>query len=312
MKKRIDRLNRVFVCVWTVLIFVNISSAGERPGFAFLNSELSARGAALSGAMVAKRAEIHGLFHNPASIAGIGDLAWSANYINHLLDMSGSNVMLAKTFESGTFGIGLASMDYGSFKRLDDFGNDLGGEFSADDILLSFGYGYELSSAFSTGINVKWASSNIDQYSANAIALDIGFTFIQMERDLSIGGGLFNLGKSTAFIDTEDPMPTNFRLGMTKKLAHLPLQVNLEGIWLTYGNWKVLASGELTISPNFNLLLGLNSNRLDLNTSNLSEDFYSGGTIGFALMFEKWRIDYALSSYGGAGTLQRFGISNNF
>ena len=312
MKKRMDRSYKVFACALIVLIAVNISSAGERPGFAFLNSELSARGAALSGAMAAKRAEIHGLFHNPASIAGIGNLAWSANYINHLLDMSGSNIMLAKDFELGTFGIGAASMDYGTFKRLDDFGNDLGGEFSADDILISFGYGYELSSTFSAGMNVKWASSNIDEYSANAIALDLGFTFIQTNSDLSVGGGLFNLGKTTAFIDTKDLLPTNFRLGMSKKLAHLPLQVNLEGIWLTYGNWKVLASGELAISPNFNLLLGLNSNRLDLDTSNLSQDFYSGSTIGFALMFEKWRIDYALSSYGGAGTLQRFGISNNF
>ena len=45
--------------------------AGDRPGLAFLNSEMSARGASLAGAMVAKRGEIHGLFHNPASLSGL-------------------------------------------------------------------------------------------------------------------------------------------------------------------------------------------------------------------------------------------------
>lgn len=305
------RLTKSISSLFIVLITITNLTAGDRPGLAFLNTEMSARGASLAGAMVAKRGEVHGLFHNPASLSGVNDVSWSANYVNHLLDIGGGNLMMAKKFESGTFGLGLASMDYGSFNRLDDRGNDLGGNFSASDLLLSLGFSREISTSLSLGSNIKWANSNIDEYSANAIALDAGFIFYQAERDLSIGGGIFNLGKSTAFIDRSDPLPTNFRLGITKLLAHLPLRVNAEGIWLTYGNWKVLASGEIVLSPNVSLILGLSSNRLDLDTSSLGEDFFSGGNIGLGVTMGKWRIDYALSSYGGAGLIQRFGLSGN-
>ena len=305
-------LSRITISFLSSIFLFQITYAGERPGFAFLNTEMSARGAALSGAMVAKDGEVHGLFYNPATLAGIKGLAWSANYLNHLLDIGGGNLMMAKSTEKGRFGIGVASIDYGSFERLDDRGISLGDNFGASDILFSFGYGYQIASFISVGTNLKWASSNIDKYSANAFAMDAGFVYENSELDLTIGGGIFNLGKSNAFINTKDPLPTNFKIGMSKQLAHLPLRVNLEGAWFTYGNWKALASGEIILSPNFNLVVGMSSNRLDLDTSSLGEDFFSGGSLGFRLLFDVWRIDYALTSYGGAGSIQRFGVSSGF
>ena len=207
---------------------------------------------------------------------------------------------------------------------MDDRGNSLGADFSASDLLLSFGYGYQIASFVSVGANLKFGSSNIDEYSANTFAFDAGFVYENSELDLTIGGGIFNLGKSSAFVNTKDPLPTKIKLGMSKQLAHLPLRVNLEGAWLhpfnvkiegsrlTIDNWKVLASGEINVSPNFNLVIGMNSNRFDLDTSTLGEDFFSGGSLGFGLMFDKWRVDYALTSYGGAGSIQRFGVSSGF
>lgn len=306
------RLVKNLILPLLVLFMFSHLIAGERPGLVFLNSEMSARGASLAGAMVAKRGEVHGLFHNPASLAGLNGATWSANYVNHLLDIGGGNFMLAKKTKSGTVGFGLATIEYGNFERIDDRGVDLGSDFSASDLIISLGYSQDFSDAFSLGTNIKWANSSIDSYSSNAIVFDAGFIYYQPERDLSIGGGIFNVGKSTAYIDTSYPLPTNFRLGISKLLAHLPLRVNAEGIWLTYGNWKALASGEIILSPNVNLIVGLSSIRLDLDTSSLSEDFYSGGNIGLGILVDKWRIDYALSSYGGAGLIQRFGLSSNF
>jgi len=312
MKKSKMKLSRITISFLSAIFLFQITYAGERPGFAFLNTEMSARGAALSGAMVAKNGEVHGLFHNPASLAGIKGIAWSANYLNHLLDMGGGNLMMAKSTEKGRFGIGVASIDYGSFERLDDRGISLGDNFGASDLLFSFGYGYQIASFISVGTNMKWANSNIDKYSANAFAIDAGFVYENSELELTIGGGIFNFGKSSAFINTKGPLPTNFKLGMSKQLAHLPLRVNLEGAWFTYGNWKALASGEIILSPNFNLVVGMSSNRLDLDTSSLGEDFFSGGSLGFGLLFDVWRVDYALTSYGGAGSIQRFGVSSGF
>ncbi len=305
---KLIKLIASFLCI----LFTNQANyAGERPGFAFLNTEMSARGSSLSGAMVAKTGEVHGLFHNPASLAGIDGLSWSTNYVDHLLDIGGGNLMVAKSTTKGSFGIGASSMDYGSFERLDDRGNNLGEDFAASDLLFSFGYGYKIASFISVGANLKWVSSNIDEYSANAVAFDAGFVYENSEIDMTLGGGIFNLGKSKAFVDTEDPLPTTFRFGVSKQLAHLPVGVNVEGLWYTYGNWKLLASGEINISPNFNLMIGMNSNRLDLDTSTLGEDFFSGASLGFRLMIDKWRIDYAISSYGGAGSIQRFGVSSS-
>ena len=71
-------------------------------------------------------------------------------------------------------------------------------------------------------------------------------------------------------------------------------------------------SGEIILSPNVNLILGLSSIRLDLDTSSLSEDVYSGGNIGLGVTVDKVLIDYVLSSFGGAGLIQRFGLSGNF
>lgn len=306
------KLSRITLSILSVTALFQITYAGERPGFAFLNTEMSARGAALSGAMVAKNGEVYGLFHNPASLAAINGLAWSTNYLNHLLDMGGGNVMAVMSTGKGSFGLGVASIDYGSFERLDDRGNNIGTDFGASDFLISFGYGYQIASFISAGTNLKWTSSNIDEYSANAFAIDAGFVYENSELDLTIGGGIFNLGSSSAYISRKDPLPTNFKFGLSKLLAHLPLRLNLEGTWFTYGNWKALGSGEIILSPNFNLIVGMSSNRLDLDTSSLGEDFFSGGSVGFGLLFDVWRIDYALSSYGGAGSIQRFGVSSGF
>jgi len=69
------RSAKILLLLFFVLFRITELMAGERPGLAFLNTDMSARGAALAGAMVAKRGEVHGLFYNPATLSGITDVS---------------------------------------------------------------------------------------------------------------------------------------------------------------------------------------------------------------------------------------------
>jgi hypothetical protein len=123
----------------------------------------------------------------------------------------------------GTIGSNITFLSYGSITRTDANANVLG-EFSAFDVAVTMSYGTSLSNSLSGGISTKLIYSHLSEQGAGqekgsgtstGLALDIGLLY-KLNRRLSLGMALTNIGPAIAYIDVaqSDPLPRNLAVGL--------------------------------------------------------------------------------------------------
>ena len=315
MKKRFVFIIFLFLLLPSVVLS---GASGGQSGFDFLRIEQGAKSVAMGGAFTAQIADLYGLAYNPASLVGVKDLESTFTYLNHFLDIKSGFIGFNKVMpNAGHLGIGLFYMNYGEIRRTDIVGNDQG-SFSPGDFVVNAAYANSLSSGLRYGVAIKYIQSKIDQYTSNAVALDVGAIYRVESQALNIGVGISNLGTAlTAFIDEREKLPTSFRLGVSKRLAHLPLCLSLDVFRFLHEEsdqflglyWAL--GGEFTISQYFFLRWGYNSRGSEEKVGTDSDRF-AGVSLGFGIRFKNYRIDYGYSSFGALGSMNTFTVTVPF
>jgi len=309
---------------------------------------VGARPASLGGAFIAVPGDVHSVYYNPAALITLEGVPpgaygphsgaegtaerrpvsvpsatqflrnkqFAVSYLNHFLDFqSGFFVFGASLGKWGAAGVAFHYMNYGDFKRTDDLGNELG-TFSAADLLFELSYAYLLAPNFSVGIGLKWVQGSIAEYRTTAVAADVGFFYSIPSQDLSFGFGVFNSGRVLdPYIQTKDRLPVNYRVGFSKRLAHLPLLLSMEGYRYEGEDPEFILGGEFTLTPYWLLRISYNSIGREQKLNQVG-DKYAGISIGTGLRLDKthflrrgfWKVlyfDYAYTSAGHVGTLNR-------
>ncbi len=281
-------------------------------GFQFLKMQVGARAAAMGGAFLAVPGDVNSLFYNPAGIASITSKAASFSYHDDLLDFnSGFIGYVHPGIGPGAVGVSVLYRDYGSFDRTDVSGQELG-TFGANSIAFAASYGMSPMKNMLVGGSVKYIRGAIDVYSADAVAVDAGVMYSIPGQQLTFAAGLFNAGASmSAFISEEYDLPMQLRVGLSKALAHLPLLIGLNVYKYNDEPWYFTLGGEFTLTPNLFLRLGYDSYGRDLDVDS-SKDTLAGAAIGVGFLWQNISFDYAYSSLGALGSLNRFTISGRF
>jgi len=306
----------------TLLLLTSLGQAADgTAGFEFLRTEYSSRAAGMGRSFVAMRGDLNGLYHNPSSLAYIEDRQFLFNYVDYLIDFGGGFAAYSQRIPG--YGQATASiiwLDYGDFNETNEFAQMTGRTYGAYDIAIALSYADELETYFSYGVTLKYIHSKIDQYTAGGLALDFGLLYAApFDNNLYFGLSLLNVGKALdAYIGTKESLPMSLRLGVTKQLEHLPLElsVNLndlnvyeEDIWDRLGKFSI--GGEFTLSEMLRLRLGYeNELHRDLETD--IADNFAGVSLGFGLIWNDYRFDYSFSSMGALGSVNRFGIFGTF
>ncbi len=299
-------------------VFLRAENGGGRSGFDFLRIDTGARPLSMGGAFVSIIGDIHGLVYNPASLVGVGDLESSFTYLNHFVDINSGFLGFNKTLDgAGHLGIGVSYINYGEIRRTDVIGENLG-SFMPVDFAFMAAYGDSLGFGLRYGVSVKYIQSKIDQYTSNAIAADIGFIYRISSQDMNIGFSVSNLGSAMkAFIDEREKLPITYRLGVSKRLAHLPLLLNFNLIKYHYDDSKLslgiywAIGGEFTITDHFFLRWGYHSRGSEEKVGNNSDRF-AGVSLGFGLTLSKYRLDYGFSAFGALGNMNAFTLTIPF
>lgn len=308
----------VFLILFVVVLSLQLTAAAGTAGFGFLNVDFNSRSSAMAGAFMAMRGDVSVIMHNPAGMAYSNNKQFGFDYVNYLLDINGGQAVYTHRIEGhGQISGVISYFNYGKFEETTEFASKTGNEFGANDIAIAVSYADALEEMFSYGVTVKYVHSKIDMYSASAIAMDLGLLYeAPFEENLFFGLSLLNLGKPLdAFISTREDLPLSLRLGMSKKLAHLPLELNIALIDLNVSEdsfWdrmkKFSIGGEFTLSEIFRLRLGYNNEVHDgLDTGTGAG--LSGVSVGMGIHYDKYRFDYGFSSFGDLGTTHRIGIS---
>jgi len=284
----------------------------------FLLTDVSARAAALNGSFVSMKDDPNVLFYNPASIGTLSVPKVSVSYVNHLMDVNAGTLSYGQTIEGvGGVGAGIIYMNYGSFNRTDEFMNVLG-TFGAAELALVAGIAAHYDDDILVGINAKFISSSIAEYSSTALAVDLGFLYDIPSQNLSIGGSVLNIGKQLkTYAGVNELLPLDVKFGITKRPEHLPVFLNIDFHQLNQSGDKFFdrfsnftVGAEFLMSKSLRLRVGYNNKqRKELKTGTTAG--LGGFSLGVGLVLNEYQIDYAYNSYGVFGGIQRFSLGIN-
>lgn len=138
--------------IWFLAMMCLASSVFAQSAYDFLNLDVSAREASLAGSVMSRTDDPAGFYYNPALSVGAKDRAVTFGFLKHVLDINAG--YLVSTFQlqgTGSFGVGIGYINYGTFTTTDDMGNEYG-TFSAGDVVLTANYSNYLAKILATDL----------------------------------------------------------------------------------------------------------------------------------------------------------------
>jgi hypothetical protein len=338
-------MNRIFrLVLFGVLCFFTLDGIAQQGGtsvYAFLNQPTSARMGSLGGNQVGiADNDLNVLYHNPGILTPSLSGQIVMNFVPYVSDIRYGYVGYARNIDKiGTFAIGIHNINYGNFTYADETGQKYG-TFSGAEYAIGLSYGRQLTPTLSGGITFKPIISHFENYHSFGLGADIGFMYKSVNSLFSAGITLKNIGSQLSnYNGTNEPLPTDLQIGLSKQLEHAPFRfsLTLEGLteWdleyypdrslngsindnnddykVNFGNnllrhtiWGV----EFLPGKNFYIAIGYNHRRRQ-ELKNQEKASTAGYSWGFGFKAYKFRIAYGSARYHLAGSSNHFSIAAN-
>lgn len=299
----------------TAYDFLNLSSSTQVYGLGGMNISLTG-------------ADVNSIEQNPALLGNEMHNQLEVCYMRYIADSNIASVAYAR--EAGAHGAWAAMVKYfgyGSMKETDVSGN-ITGNFSASDVVFAGSVSYDFTDNLRGGINLKTIFSSYADFSAMAIASDIGLNYYDPDRDLSLSVVGANLGGQVKRFDrTYDRLPIDLRIGWSQSFENFPIRFSVTAWNLTKWHLPYYDNGDGTSgtaekkdsfssnlfrhlvfgadfigSKHFSLGIGYNyKTRTDMNT--YSRNMLSGFSLSAGLYVKHFSVGLALAQpHTGATT----------
>ncbi len=199
-------------------------------------------------------------------------------------------------------------------------------------------YSHDITDRLRGGIAVKAIYSSYAEFSAFALATDLGVNYYDADRDLSLSLVVANLGGQVKrFYETHDRLPFDVRLGWSQSFGSFPLRFSITAWNLTKWHLPYTDTGDgsesaqpqekdkfmsnlfrhlvfgidLISSPNYYISLGYNyKTRTDMST--YKRNMLSGFTLGGGIKVKSFGISLAFAQPHTGATTFMFNLSYNF
>jgi len=328
------------------LFQVAYAQIGGKSTFQFLDMPVSARANSQGGIYNHLYEEDAGLaLGNPAMLQKTMDKQLAFSYSPYFAGSHSANVNFIKDFNLATFQFATQFMNYGKMISYDELGNDQG-LFNVTDVALIAGAGRSYKEKFKFGANAKLAFSQIESYTALAMAFDLSAMYVDTAKLFSASFIIKNVGfqmKSyTGGKGSQELLPTDVQFGISKKLKHLPFRFNLTGHNFTrwdvayddpdavsastslfddeeeetkkaaefFDNFMrhIIIGGEFQFGKAFNVGFAYNHHRR-AEMALVDKAGLAGFSFGFGLQIKRVGIQYSLAKYTAAGTANQINVN---
>ncbi|MDI6703722.1 MAG: PorV/PorQ family protein [bacterium] len=256
----------------------------------FLKISKGARAIGMGGAFNAIADDVSTLYWNPAGLGQIKGLEATFSYISHFQDINFGSIGLVQPTRIGAFGIGVVYLGHKDIPGYDVRAVSIG-DYSANSMCVSLAYGKRFGKVILFGGSFNYISEKIENEDASGFAVDLGLFCKVPIKDLSLGLVIKNLGQDIKFVKEDNPLPLNFKLGLSfKPLTSLILAADFTipqdnefygGIGVEYWIKNIMAL------------------RCGYTTGPQDEGPGVSGGIGFNI--SRFVVDYAFSPYGNLG-----------
>ncbi len=252
----------IFIIILSLIGCLNISASDGTTAYNFLNMTSSPHIYGLGGVNISTVEDNIGVTdQNPALLGPEMDMQVSLNYMKYVGSTNFAGVKFGKKLhEHGAMAIGIQYFGYGDMDYTNEMGDKLG-TFTANDIAASLTYSHDITDRLRGGISVKYIYSSYDEYTAMALATDLGINYYNPDKDLSLSLVIANLGgQIQRFNESYDRLPTDVRLGFTKGLGSTPIRLSVTAWNLT--EWELpyyeIGDGTLDEEPELKDSFGSN------------------------------------------------------
>ena len=228
-KKQRPPMKRAFIYLVIICSAALLHAQDAGAAFQFLQLPASSHAAALGGDNTSIiEDDITLSFHNPALLANASGGTLSLSYMNYLqrthVASAAYNMLVGNRSE---LAFGVHYLNFGSMKNTDADGNIIG-NFSAKDMALMAVYSFDFTDRLSGGVTGKFIYSNYEQVYSLALGVDLGLNYYNPDIMLSASLVARNLGGQVKTFDgTQEPIPFNLLIGISKEIEHAPIRLSL-------------------------------------------------------------------------------------
>lgn len=208
-------------------------------GYSFLNIPTSSHVFALGGNNITVIDDDVTLAdQNPALIGPELDKQVAINYMYYMSSGNFAGVRFGMGVgEHSAWALGFRYLNYGKFDGYDEFGSPTG-SFTPNDVVVEGTYSRDITDRWRGGVNFKMAFSSYEQYSAMALAADLGVNYYDDEKDLSFSAVLKNMGGQVKrFHERYVRVPFDIQLGYMQGIGSSPFMISITANNLT--RWKI-------------------------------------------------------------------------
>lgn len=233
-KKRL--LTAITICASGIIPSVAQNSSS---GYSFLDIPVSSHAYTLGGVNTAViDNDIMLADQNPALIGPEIGIQAAAAYMHYMGDGNFGGVKFGMAAgERGAWAVGIRYLNYGAFDGYLPDGTSTG-SFTPADIVFEGTYSHDITDRLRGGISYRMIYSNYEQFSAFAMAVDLGINYYNEEKDLSLSAVLTNMGGQVKRFDSVyNRLPFDLRLGYMQTLGNSPFQISINAWNLT--RWKL-------------------------------------------------------------------------
>lgn len=292
-------MKRIYIAILLALT-VSMTSAmtpGDKSGV-FLTLPQGARPTAMGEAYTAITGDIYSSYWNPAGLADVGKMTFSASMAPTYLDMYYGYMAGAMSFGKNAFCLSVSHFNYGDMIGLDEHARNET-TFSGSDLGIMAGYARKFPGMkMQAGISAKLLREAIEQESATAVMFDLGA--VKNFKRITLGSAIRNLGPGLNFHDESGGLPITFSLGATYYFYNTPLVPALS-VDVPMDDSPVLSLGaEYSPWQYLSLRAGMKTER--------DEGFLSWLRFGFGTSVRGISVDYAMIPGKDLGSTHMFTI----
>jgi len=221
------------------------------------------------------------------------------------------SVQYINALQNGTYGISIRRINYGSFNKIDEFGDE-DGTYSAGDTWIN-GTISKGGKLFNWGVSGGLFVSELESYRSSVFVISAGVLRGFQKADAQIGLSISNFGiLLSKYTDHKEKLPQKLTISGLKGLRYLPLEINLDINYLLQSNEIFTRIGGIFQLPyNFQLIFGINSDNLVQSTEYRGlKSMLSSSGIGISCNYKQYTVEFSGYSYGSGGWI--YGTSFNF
>ena len=228
--------NCILLALGAVALFATADDGNTTTAYNFLDVPASSHVYALGGHnLTVIDDDINLIEQNPALLGTEFDHQVGINYMRYIGETNFAGVRYGQgVSEHGAFGVGLQYFGYGNIQGAAVDGTKTG-TFNASDIAFSLTYSHDISETIRGGITLKYLYSKYEDYTAGAVAADLGVNYYDAHHEFTASLVAKNLGGQVKkFNEYKDNLPWDIQLGVSKMLGMAPVKLHLTAYGLRH------------------------------------------------------------------------------